>query len=257
MAARPVSRSRHPAFTLVELLVVIGIIALLVSILLPVLGKARAQASAVACQSNMRQLAAAFLLFAHDHGGCLPGGESDRPIEWQNDWAIGTYDCPSVGARPDLFPMAGTLWPYVNSVGAYRCPALHFHQYNSGDGSNGVFDYSSPRIFMGAKLVLIPQQCQMKSGTYVENVATPMLLEESPAWALNNVWTEPSWCSTDRLSYIHRMGTHIAGIDGHVYWYKPPAHVTPAANLVHIRCPSGKTMTMSKANSRWGDWNTW
>ena len=66
-ATRPVRR--RPGFTLVELLVVIGIIALLISILLPSLQQARSTAQAVKCLSNARSFTQAMLIFAAEHQG--------------------------------------------------------------------------------------------------------------------------------------------------------------------------------------------
>src|SRR5688500_8405133 len=76
-SARSRAKSRS-AFTLVELLVVIGIIAILISILIPALNRARMSANDVKCKSNMRQLVQAALLFAAEHKGQLPGNHNDR-----------------------------------------------------------------------------------------------------------------------------------------------------------------------------------
>ncbi|MDB5296510.1 MAG: hypothetical protein JWO31_2493 [Phycisphaerales bacterium] len=70
---------RRSAFTLVELLIVIGILGVLASLLLPAVLKARAAAASVQCGSNLRQLGLASVVFANDHHGYIQSCTSDLP----------------------------------------------------------------------------------------------------------------------------------------------------------------------------------
>ena len=120
MASAPLSRpaGRPRAFTLVELLVVIGIIALLISILIPTLGRARDQAQRTKCMANLKSLTEAWVQYANDHKGRLVRAETYAANPAARDPGGWVWDGP--GPNPIR---NGTLWKYVNLLEAYRCPA--------------------------------------------------------------------------------------------------------------------------------------
>src|SRR5579872_1599227 len=111
---------RPGGFTLVELLVVIGIIALLISILLPALNKARAASQSAACLSNERQLGQALLIYMSENQG--------RLFPYQGEPLCATlqqYISLSGNPTPVTNEVVGgaTITGTVYESGAWICPA--------------------------------------------------------------------------------------------------------------------------------------
>ncbi len=119
------------AFTLVELLVVIGIIALLISILLPVLGKVREQGNAVKCASNLRQIAMGWMLYADANKGAACPGRMPKYSGSSNTYDVGN----GMQFRPRWFVTLGAQ----SKIYAYERPSPDPADDNTKCVDNPVF----------------------------------------------------------------------------------------------------------------------
>lgn len=114
---------RPGAFTLVELLVVIGIISTLIAMLLPAINKARKQAKLIACESNLRQIGMAVQMYANEWRGYWPEYFLSGASEGMWSSNIIWYQSGRSGAQvQDTFMGIGLTWPYLKSEKVYYCP---------------------------------------------------------------------------------------------------------------------------------------
>ncbi len=118
--------SRTNAFTLIELLVVIAIIAILASLLLPVLAKSRIKAEGIACDSNIRQLSLAWAMYPDDNDGLFVNNYGKpQTISTRNTWANNVEDWLNSDDNTNLTYVTDTLFsPYDNrSAKIFKCPS--------------------------------------------------------------------------------------------------------------------------------------
>jgi prepilin-type N-terminal cleavage/methylation domain-containing protein len=112
-------RPKRAGFSLVELLVVIGIIAVLIGILMPSLRRARLSAQRVACASNLRQMGMGILMYANDHKQRLPF--IVEPL-WNADASL-NFNADPYDATANPQSLIATLRPYLKNDELYRCPS--------------------------------------------------------------------------------------------------------------------------------------
>jgi prepilin-type N-terminal cleavage/methylation domain-containing protein/prepilin-type processing-associated H-X9-DG protein len=116
---------RRRAFTLIELLVVIAIIAILAAILFPVFAQAREAARKASCQSNLKQLGNAFMMYVQDYDEVFPQPGSTGAAS-VGQFYIYPPDASGVTPAPDSprwLSWGWVLQPYIRNVQVMKCPS--------------------------------------------------------------------------------------------------------------------------------------
>jgi prepilin-type N-terminal cleavage/methylation domain-containing protein/prepilin-type processing-associated H-X9-DG protein len=228
MKNRLASSRVKSGFTLIEILVVIGIIALLAAILFPVFGRVRENGRRASCSNNMRQLGLAFTQYMTDNGGRFPYAAPyqswARPDSWVTGGTAGnpTNDKMLVDSAFKLvsgneaYPEKGAIYSYVRETSTYICPS-------DADGATKRLSYSMncALSFMGNVKVRQPSQIVM-------------LIDEGKTLNDGYFWAKNDTGSTDALTLQHLDGGNLLFVDGHVKFF-------PTAKFRIDNSPEGLT----------------
>lgn len=233
---KAVRKRGRRAFTLVELLVVIGIIGILAALICAGLSKSKAKAASIFCANNLRQLGLAWLMYAHDNNDRLVynlGGDASRKMVSTNlDWSwvnnIMTWELDP-GNTNRAFVSKSRLAVYANwNIQLYRCPAdrvLSEIQRDAGwqarvrSVSMNAMVGDAGELMWGRTNRNNPEYIQfLKLSDFRDATSIFVFLDEHPdsindGYFLNNP-EESEW--VDLPASYHGGGCNFSYADGHV-----------------------------------------
>ncbi len=214
---------RPRGFTLVELLTVVATIAILATLLLPILSKAKIKAQRTACLSNLRQLGVCWVMYKDDNSGFLA---ESYPVDNPEVWVQGDMTKANEACNADLI-RRGKLYPYNQSLPIYHCPTDQGVTIN-GRASQTVRSYAM-NSFMGARnpnLTPIPSTASDYVPFYAKDSDIPrpsqlwVLLEEDERGINDGFFvTDPTagiWIDFPAIStHRHNYSYVLDFADGH------------------------------------------
>ena len=228
------------AFSLIELLVVIAVIAALMTILIPVLGKAREQARRAICLGNLRQLTAAWIAYADQNSGKLVDGMAfHRGEAWGTGhmshrritgWMGRAFAFPPDRETLMADPNKGVLWPYLQDIDVYRCKSGlpgHLATYQVVGGANGGciegtdtdFDPELTRIGVrvGKTVVHLTRRTDIVSPGPAERAVFIDAGQVNSTFSIQYLYPKWYWSSPPPIH--HNGGATLSMADGHAdYW---------------------------------------
>jgi prepilin-type N-terminal cleavage/methylation domain-containing protein/prepilin-type processing-associated H-X9-DG protein len=173
-------------FTLVELLVVIGIIALLISILLPALNKARAQAQLVQCASNMKQLGQAMVNYCTSNNGSYPQWSAGQTSVSEGGTYMGPpyWDSllyPYLYSKPVLYnyvkgqaPVVKDNLGFLNQTTVFLCPSIDPANFVQGSLPYNTWRSYSMNSELGGMQIYVPPSTAYPNGVNNYNDTVPV-----------------------------------------------------------------------------------